>query len=325
MTRVVVALALLAVLPSVHVAQGTGDAGVDRDAAATALVQRWAVELGADTMSLAQMANVTSRLRDRRLLDAVLAATADSLKPYVVRRTALKVVVAHWRPGATLTRLAGSPELQDVQACGFGFRSHFESADGEVPIREEDRTGIRERVLALAESEADPAFRHALLCAGNAMTSDPHTSSHTGDLTALAQRWSTDAGTDTTALAQLVYVTSRLHDRRLLDAVLTAAADQARPYMVRRAALDVAVAFWRPGAVLPLTAGEPALQGVRSCGFGFQSHVEPTEGNLPIRRDDRLGIRERVLALAESEADPAFRHALLCAGNAMTYDPHPPA
>ncbi|MGH9782815.1 MAG: hypothetical protein ACRD88_01410, partial [Terriglobia bacterium] len=125
-------------------------------------------------------------------------------------------------------------------------------------------------VLLLAQSLAaqqsrerdDLQLRNSCRLASQALaTGHPHPHDWARDLigacdesggAALALLWRSGVPQDRQELGRLVYVTSRLRDQRILDALLRVAADPARPAVVRLSAIRVLISYFSPGTVAEL-------------------------------------------------------------------------
>jgi hypothetical protein len=123
---------------------------------------------------------------------------------------------------------------------------------------------------------------------------------------ALAERWR--RVTTGEELAELRFWTRRLHDRRLLDAVLSVAADGARERSVRLSALQVLVSYVDPAWTATLAdlddhVREPVLPGVADA-------QTPILGVVPAGADAGEQIVAMLRRVAALDGDPLAGSAL---------------
>jgi hypothetical protein len=134
----------------------------------TTLVDAWRQATEADSLAVARLIYVSSRFRDRTLLDGLMAQVRDDTRPRRLRMGMLMVLVSYYAPGRILPEGA-TDEGINPEYCTLGWRLHSESTDGQVPVTPEDRPRILQTLQALASSDPDPFLRSAAACTASAM------------------------------------------------------------------------------------------------------------------------------------------------------------
>ena len=101
---------------------------------------------------------ITSRLRDQRILDALISVARSADRPEIVRLSALRVLVSYFKPKRTetLARLQnpplGSPLAQEFE---------FQAVEGSSPITDAGRQAILTLVQELKVADGNPTVRRA--------------------------------------------------------------------------------------------------------------------------------------------------------------------
>ena len=120
-----------------------------------ALAALWQ-SLSPDTAELKHVVYTTARLRDARVLAALVSVAGDAARPVEVRLSSLRVLASYFKPGAYVT-------LGDLQHPPFGsplgWESEFVAIDGVQPLGADARTTILDLVHRLAGSDPDAAVR----------------------------------------------------------------------------------------------------------------------------------------------------------------------
>lgn len=122
---------------------------------------------------------------------------------------------------------------------------------------------------------------------------------------ALAAVWQS-ATDDPQELGRLVYVTTRLRDQRILDALLAIARDRTRPAAIRLSTLQVLISYFAPGAYVSIVSLEHPPFG---SPLGWETEFAPTEGAVPLASSARDEILSLTTELARSDQDSTVRDA----------------
>ncbi|MGH9782816.1 MAG: hypothetical protein ACRD88_01415 [Terriglobia bacterium] len=123
---------------------------------------------------------------------------------------------------------------------------------------------------------------------------------------ALAALWRTDVSEDRDELGRLVYVTSRLRDQRILDALLETARAPSPSVQVRLSAVRVLVSYFAPGRDAPLECLQEPPFGSPLTVLG---HFAPLDGAQPLAPSARDAILALLRELAQSDPNPQVRSA----------------
>lgn len=86
-----------------------------------------------DSAPLVQLVYQSQRLRDSRLLGAILAVVADGTRPALVRVGAMRTLISYHSPGRDLAFDAPSDNSKPGW-CVLGEVTHFSAADGAQPL-----------------------------------------------------------------------------------------------------------------------------------------------------------------------------------------------
>jgi hypothetical protein len=114
--------------------------------------------VSADTSNLKHVVYTTSRLRDARILRALVLVAEDGGRPLEVRLSSLRVLTSYFKPSAYVT-------LRDLQHPSFGsplgWVTEFHAIDGTEPLPPDTRNTILELVRRLAVEDSNATMQGA--------------------------------------------------------------------------------------------------------------------------------------------------------------------
>lgn len=136
------------------------------DSGPPALAVAWQLESGDDRGQLGLLVGQTERLRDGRLAHAVMTVATSPAYRYLVRLSALRVLVSYWQAGKTVSLEtleappAAAPPVLPYGCC-LGDELHFAPVDGAVPIDEGTRAEIVSALRDMVTGDPDERVRAA--------------------------------------------------------------------------------------------------------------------------------------------------------------------
>jgi len=112
----------------------------------------------ADSAELAHVVYTTSRLRDQRILTALLAVAQDQARPLAVRLATIQVLISYFKP-------SGYVPFDWLKRPPFGSPvgqvTEFLATEGSVPLGANTRNTILALMRQLAASDPDATMRGA--------------------------------------------------------------------------------------------------------------------------------------------------------------------
>lgn len=122
------------------------------------LARLWSLD-PTDSTFVRLLMDATSRVRDRRLLDAILQVSDDPARPLIVRLAALGTLVGHYNPRFT-GQLRVTPASRFPQVV-LNRLSHPVETNSPEPIGEADRRRIVDLLARMAERDPSDEMRSA--------------------------------------------------------------------------------------------------------------------------------------------------------------------
>lgn len=297
-----------------------------------------------DTTAVRVLGEVTPRLRDRQVFDAVLAAFSDPVRPRELRLAALASLMGYYEPGLGARYVEPALAVQHGSAyVMMGQGDPVAAYAGPTPLSPGSRAEILqvleqvgkqdpdERVLLISTyvhsrlsalptvEQKDPAaaYRRAY-CerARRTLRIDRPSSEKVQSMVTMGQCG--DAGvetlvsywrqpeTDTVLLRALTEASARINDRRTYQAARAVVLDPSRSEDVRLGALTVLVAGFDPNIAVSFPTPTQPMYSTY-VGIGFTSHASKRKGPQPVEPGAKADLISILKQLAGSDPNERMR------------------
>lgn len=112
----------------------------------------------ADSTALEELYFASARVRDQRILNAIMAVAADPTRPWLPRATAIRVMAAYVQPAMALIPDEIRPRADSI--VRYGMADHWVQREGSDLLLPGSHARIQQLLLRLASEDPDPALRH---------------------------------------------------------------------------------------------------------------------------------------------------------------------
>jgi len=120
-----------------------------------------------DSASLSELYVMSAQVRDKRVLDAVMAVADDPAAGWWRRSTALRVVAAYVVPGVRFK--PDDIRIRSDSALRHTLASHSVQREGSEPFDATWLVRVRDLFQRLSSTDADPSLRHSARVIGDVL------------------------------------------------------------------------------------------------------------------------------------------------------------
>jgi hypothetical protein len=290
------------------------------------------------------LGEVTPRLRDRQVFDAVLRAFRDTVRTRDLRLAALEALMGYYEPGLGARSVEPALAVEHGSAyvmmgqgdpvatypgpapLGAGSRGQILQALEQVGKRDPDdrvrliSTYVHSRLSALptAQQKDSAAGYRRSYCERAGQTLRSHRPSSEKVQSMVTMGKCGDAGvetlvsywrqpkTDTVLLPALTAASARANDRRTYQAARAVVLDPSRSESVRLAALTVLVAGFDPDIAVAFPVPTKPMYSTY-VGMGYTSHASKRPGPQPIGPEAKADLISLLKPLADSDPNERVR------------------